>query len=256
MSHLLVWLILVMCGPESSRFWDCKLLEVKESTFCSLLHFQWLSQCFVLNWVLDKYTLDEIAAFAKKSRGKIGVYSALSVPNPEPVRISVLVKGRDVLTSPLIPKIILTGFRKDRGLRGKQVLGWTYFGLELKAMTLTTLGRLIFSLLNLKKHIQQIWVNWGVFVLTALGRLRYCIQSIPNQPRKTCVQNICRKVTDQEWEKWEEIFLKWNVLSRATSDAKMYARGDLRLIELYPVHLSRCLEWFGLLEFVSCQGPQ
>lgn len=130
---------------------------------------------------------------------------------------------------------------KDRGLRGKQFLCWTYFGLKLKAMTLTTLGRLIFSLCNLKKHIQQTWVSWGIFVLTALGHLRYFIWSISKQSRKTCVQNICRKKTDQEWEKWEEILLKWNVLSKQPH-MQIYARRDLRLIELYPVLLSRCLE--------------
>lgn len=149
-----------------------------------------------------------------------------------PLRFSVLVKCRDVPTSPLIPKVILIGFRKDVCLRGKQFLGWTYFGLEFKTVTLNTLGRFIFSLFNLKKHIQQTWASWGIFILTALGHLRYCIRSISNQPKKTCVQNICRKMTDPEWEKWEEILLKWNVLSRATSDAKLYVRRDLRLTGL------------------------
>ena len=37
--------------------------------------------------------------------------------------------------------------------KGKTVAGLTYFGLEFKAVTLTTMGNLMFSL-NPKKHIQ------------------------------------------------------------------------------------------------------
>lgn len=54
--------------------------------------------------------------------------------------ISILVKGMDVPLSPLTPNVIL--IRKDMCVRGEQFLGWTYFHLEIKAVTLTTLGRL------------------------------------------------------------------------------------------------------------------
>jgi hypothetical protein len=56
---------------------------------------------------------------------------------------------------PLIYEVLLIGFRKEMCQRGGQFLGWTYFGLEFTAVILTTLGKLIFSLLHLKKHIQQ-----------------------------------------------------------------------------------------------------
>lgn len=46
----------------------------------------------------------------------------------------------DVPLSPLTPNVIL--IRKDMCVRGEQFLGWTYFHLEIKAVTLTTLGRL------------------------------------------------------------------------------------------------------------------
>ena len=54
--------------------------------------------------------------------------------------ISILVKGMDVPLSPLTPNVIF--IRKDMCVRGEQFLDWTYFHLEIKAVTLTTLGRL------------------------------------------------------------------------------------------------------------------
>lgn len=67
--------IFIICGLESSRFLDCKLLQFKESTSCFLLHFQYLIQCFVFSCVLNKYILGEIATFAEQPRGKLVVYS-------------------------------------------------------------------------------------------------------------------------------------------------------------------------------------
>ena len=50
--------------------------------------------------------------------------------------ISILVKGMDVPLSPVTPNVVL--IRKDTCVRGEQFLGWTYFHLERKAVTLTT----------------------------------------------------------------------------------------------------------------------
>ena len=44
-------------------------------------------------------------------------------------------------------------FQERHMAKGKTVAGLTYFGLEFKAVTLTTMGNLMFSL-NPKKHIQ------------------------------------------------------------------------------------------------------
>ena len=71
---------LVICGPESSWFLDCNLRGQGIHVLFPL-HPQCISKCFVLSWVLNKHTVDEIATFAQQSRGKLGVYLSLSIPN-------------------------------------------------------------------------------------------------------------------------------------------------------------------------------
>lgn len=158
------------------------------------------SLMFCTHCVLTRGHCNVCSAVQAQTRSK------LRSPNSQPPafqtpKFSVLLKGRDIPTSPLISSHS-NQFQERNVSKGRTVDGLDWLWLRIQSCDFNYFEQAcFFSFLNLKKHTQQTWVSWGISLLTAVGHLRYRIQSTSNQPRKTCVQNVFRKRTDQEWEK-------------------------------------------------------